>query len=90
VFRSPDYQFFKSALPQAGIDGTLRNRMIRQPILVFAKTGTATGISSLAGYTETKQHHLLSFVIMLSNGINDSAKYKVLEDKICYAIYQDF
>lgn len=57
------------ALPIAGVDGTLQWRM---PMLargdrVHAKTGSMTGVSTLAGYVKTRNHGLLSFVIMLNN-----------------------
>jgi serine-type D-Ala-D-Ala carboxypeptidase/endopeptidase (penicillin-binding protein 4) len=87
IYKTNDYSFFKSALPHAGIDGTLRNRMTKHPINLYAKTGTATGSSSLAGYIETKQHHLLTFVIMINNGVQPITQYKVIEDAICNAIH---
>ncbi len=82
-----NYENFKRYLPQSGVDGTLKNRMHEPRINVYAKTGTETHISSLAGYIETKKHKTLSFVIMINNGLQDNEHYKLLEDQICYLIY---
>jgi serine-type D-Ala-D-Ala carboxypeptidase/endopeptidase (penicillin-binding protein 4) len=81
---------FKEMLPIAGTDGTLKDRMTNPKIKVNAKTGTETGISSLAGYIYTRKHHLLSFVIMINNALQPDQELKALEDTICYLIYESF
>jgi serine-type D-Ala-D-Ala carboxypeptidase/endopeptidase (penicillin-binding protein 4) len=81
---------FKEMLPIAGTDGTLKDRMTNPKIKVNAKTGTETGISSLAGYIYTRKHHLLSFVIMINNALQPDQELKALEDIICYLIYESF
>jgi D-alanyl-D-alanine carboxypeptidase/D-alanyl-D-alanine-endopeptidase (penicillin-binding protein 4) len=81
---------FLTMLPHAGVDGTLKNRMTDPKIEVYAKTGTETGISSLAGYLVTHNKRKLSFVIMINHGLHDRRTYKSLEDKICYLIYHSF
>jgi hypothetical protein len=44
--RSPNYAVFYAAMPVAGVDGTLRNRMKGTPLAgnVHAKTGTLSGV----------------------------------------------
>ena len=44
--------YFRVALPIAGIDGTLQNRLKQHGVrhVVIAKTGSMTGVSSLSGY----------------------------------------
>ncbi len=77
------YSFYDS-LPIAGLDGTLKNRMkltVAQGN-VRAKTGTVTGVSSLAGYVKGKDGHQLAFVIINQN-ILDSKKAHAFQDKIC-------
>lgn len=88
IYTTDHYYFFMHALPKGGVDGTLQNRFNHKKINVLAKTGTATSISSLAGYIQTRKKHNLSFVIMISNGSHKSEKYKKLEDDICYLIYE--
>jgi D-alanyl-D-alanine carboxypeptidase/D-alanyl-D-alanine-endopeptidase (penicillin-binding protein 4) len=71
------------ALPTAGIDGTLKARLVNYLGKVRAKTGSMGGVSTLAGYLQTKSNKMLSFVIML-NGITEPVqKYRDFQDKLC-------
>ncbi len=76
---------FLASFPISGVDGTLRERM-SDPSLkgkVRAKTGTMTGISSLAGYAMTSSGELLAFTIFINGFIKPAATYKLsLEDQI--------
>jgi D-alanyl-D-alanine carboxypeptidase/D-alanyl-D-alanine-endopeptidase (penicillin-binding protein 4) len=73
---------FISALPIAGIDGTLKRRMRNISWRVRAKTGTMQGVVSLAGYAMSADKEPLAFVIMI-NGRNGSVwQYRELEDRI--------
>jgi D-alanyl-D-alanine carboxypeptidase/D-alanyl-D-alanine-endopeptidase (penicillin-binding protein 4) len=49
---------------------------------VRAKTGTLTGVISLAGYCTTKDGHNLAFSIII-NGCLNADKARDLQDKIC-------
>ncbi|MGN0036591.1 MAG: D-alanyl-D-alanine carboxypeptidase/D-alanyl-D-alanine-endopeptidase [Bacteroidaceae bacterium] len=75
------------ALPQAGVDGSLRNRMKQGKAFrrVRAKTGSLTGVSSLAGYAHASDGHLLAFVIINQNILNASAA-KDFQNKVCEAL----
>ena len=77
------YSFY-DALPIAGVDGTLKNRMrfTEAQGNVRAKTGTVTGVSSLAGYAKAKNGHEYAFVIINQN-ILDTNKAHKFQDKIC-------
>ena len=57
------------ALPIAGVDGSLENRMkgTAAERNVRAKTGTMSNIRSLAGYVTTADGEHLAFVIMLND-----------------------
>lgn len=60
---------FISALPVAGVDGSLSERMRNTPAAgnVRAKTGTMSNIRSLAGYVKTRDGETLAFVTIVNN-----------------------
>ena len=73
-----------TALPIAGQDGTLKKRM-KEPYVsgkVRAKTGTLSGISSLAGYALTPNYHMLAFCI-INQGIMKNAEGRGFQDRVC-------
>ena len=74
----------RPSLPIAATDGTLRHRM-SGPFTngnVVAKTGTLTGISSLAGYCQSANGHDLAFVI-LNQGLRHTRNGRAFQDKVC-------
>ncbi len=75
------------ALPIAGVDGTLEKRMKGAFTNgnVRAKTGTLTGISSLAGYCTAANGHKLAFAI-INQGVLRNASGKAFQDKVCTAL----
>jgi serine-type D-Ala-D-Ala carboxypeptidase/endopeptidase (penicillin-binding protein 4) len=76
-----NYQFI-SALPVAGVDGTLKHRMRNIAWKVRAKTGTMQGVVSLAGYAMSADKEPFAFVIMI-NGHNGSIwQFREMEDQI--------
>ena len=72
------------SLPVAGVDGTLKKRMTKgfAHANVHAKTGTLSGISSLAGYCRAANQHLLAFCI-INQGIMKNAEGRDFQDKLC-------
>ena len=60
---------FRDALPVAGVDGTLRNRMrgTAAENNVRAKTGSLSSAASLGGYLTTASGEKLAFSIMVNN-----------------------
>lgn len=60
---------FVAALPVAGVDGTLRGRFREGPARgnLHAKTGTLTGVHSLAGHVTNAAGARLTFVILLNH-----------------------
>ncbi len=75
------YEFI-SALPIAGVDGTLKHRMWNIARRVRAKTGTISGVVSLAGYVTSGDKEPLAFVIMINGSKGMGWSYKSLEDRI--------
>lgn len=64
---------FRDALPIAGVDGTLRNRLKGTPAEnnLRAKTGSLSSAASLAGYVTTVGGEKLAFAIMVNNYSRD-------------------
>lgn len=77
------------ALPVAGVDGTLARRMKGSPAYrnVHAKTGTLTGVHTLAGYVRAANGHLLAFAIM-ANGAMEGKAARAWQDKVCAILAQ--
>ena len=78
------FQPFYEALPIAGVDGTLQSRMKKSKAYrnVHAKTGTVTGVSSLAGYAKAPNGHQLAFAIINQN-VMKSRLSRAFQDKVC-------
>lgn len=70
-----------SALPVAGINGTLKDHMPRAK--VRAKTGAMTHIRNLAGFVETKDHKILVFSMMFNSDNGSAEKYQKIQNQIC-------
>lgn len=72
------------SLPIAGFDGTLKNRMVGTEAdgNVRAKTGTVTGVSSLAGYLTAANGHTLAFAI-INQGVSSASTGRAFQDKVC-------
>ena len=82
--RKAVYSHLLYSLPIAGEDGTLKKRMIGTSAEgnVQAKTGTLTGVISLAGYCSASNGHRLCFAIM-NQGIQKGSEARAFQDKIC-------
>ena len=88
AWRSPSIRsHLVPALPVAGIDGTLKDRMKKTAAAgnVRAKTGTLTGISSLAGYCTAANGHDLCFAI-INQGIMNTPTGKSFQDRVCVVL----
>ena len=67
-----------TGLPVAGVEGTLRTRfedVTMHPAdgLVRGKTGTLTGVRTLAGYLRTPDGTLLYYSVLVNNSTDDYA-----------------
>jgi serine-type D-Ala-D-Ala carboxypeptidase/endopeptidase (penicillin-binding protein 4) len=67
--QSPHFELFRNALPIAGVDGTIRNRMRGTPAQgnARAKTGTLDKARSLSGYVTTANGRLVLFSLLANN-----------------------
>ena len=84
------FQRLYKALPISGVDGTLKYRMGHgTPAFrkVHAKTGTYTGISSLAGYLQTADGHWVAFAIMNQNVLS-GRQARAFQDALCTELVQ--
>ena len=82
----PEFGAFYSALPRAGVSGTLANRMRSGAARgrCHAKTGTLTGVTTLSGYCETLGGHDLAFSILMNNSSVTGGRS--LQDRMVQAI----
>ncbi len=81
------YNPLYDALPIAGVDGTISERMLSAATRhnVRAKTGTVNGVSTLAGYVTASNGHKLAFSIMVNN-VSSSSLGRKIQDEICYEL----
>lgn len=85
AYKTPSiYQSFYAALPIAGVDGTLDERMRTGNAYrnVRAKTGTLEGVIALSGYVTASNGHQLAFSILI-NGTLSSKVARDYQDRFC-------
>lgn len=75
---------YRDALPIAGVDGTLRNRMRGTPAQgnVRAKSGTLSSATSLSGYVTSAAGERLVFSLMINNPPRDISPTRAFTDAI--------
>ena len=81
------YDHLYPALPVAGVDGTLSSRMKGGACRgnVHAKTGTVSGVSTLAGFCRAANGHDLCFAI-LNQGVLKASDGRAFQDRVCDAL----
>jgi serine-type D-Ala-D-Ala carboxypeptidase/endopeptidase (penicillin-binding protein 4) len=85
LYQEPLFQNFYDSFPIAGVDGTLKNRMIGTPAEgnVHAKTGYISAVRSLSGYVRTREGERLGFA-MIANNFNVSIRgVDAAQEEIC-------
>lgn len=85
------YNHLKPSLPVMGEDGTLKKRCKGTSAQgkVFAKTGTVSGVSSLAGYAQAAHGHTLCFAI-INQGVETSKIGRDFQDKVCNVLTREY
>jgi len=83
-FNIKQFDDFFNSLSIAGVDGTLKRRMIGTPAEnnFRGKTGTLNGVSSLAGYITTADADDLIVCMMFEFTSGGANKYKNIQDRI--------
>jgi serine-type D-Ala-D-Ala carboxypeptidase/endopeptidase (penicillin-binding protein 4) len=78
------FSHFYSSLSIAGVDGTLKNRMIgtRAENNVHAKTGTLSHVSAISGYVQTSNGEMLVFSLMANNFPGSKDLPENLQDRV--------
>lgn len=76
-----------SALPIAGVDGTLKNRFKDHPESIRAKTGLLTGVVGLAGYGMTDKKEPFTFVFIY-NGPENFFRVKEAFDDLALKVVE--
>jgi D-alanyl-D-alanine carboxypeptidase/D-alanyl-D-alanine-endopeptidase (penicillin-binding protein 4) len=68
MWRRPDFPIFEAAMPVAGVDGTLRRRLLGTPgeSNVRAKTGSLSSVRALSGYLRDGAGETLIFSLFLN------------------------
>ena len=79
---------FREALPVAGVDGTLKNRLKGTPAAgnLRAKTGTINTVATLSGYVTSAAGERLVFSILLNHYPEAPSERRVYLDAIAVAI----
>jgi D-alanyl-D-alanine carboxypeptidase/D-alanyl-D-alanine-endopeptidase (penicillin-binding protein 4) len=82
--KSRAFQVYYDALPIAGVDGTIRNRMKGTPAEnnVRAKTGSVALSRSLSGYVTTADQHMLIFSFLSNNWTVPTRETERVQDAI--------
>jgi serine-type D-Ala-D-Ala carboxypeptidase/endopeptidase (penicillin-binding protein 4) len=84
------FDYFYNSLAIAGIDGTIKSRMIGTEAEknIHAKTGTLNSVTALAGYAVTRDLELLMFYISMNGFGGGASHYRGLQDDICEVLCQ--
>lgn len=84
VWANPSHREpFRSALPVAGVSGTLAERLKDTPAMgrVWAKTGTLSNVRALSGYLDTGAGEPLVFSILVNNFVVPQSDVDAIVDR---------
>jgi D-alanyl-D-alanine carboxypeptidase/D-alanyl-D-alanine-endopeptidase (penicillin-binding protein 4) len=82
------FHVFYDALPIAGVDGTIKNRMKGTPAEgnVHAKTGFVDKARSLSGYATTADGHVVIFSALCNNWTVPTSEVEAVQNMIAARI----
>lgn len=85
VDKQPFGTTFYESLPIAGVDGTLKSRMVktRAEKNVHAKTGTLENVRCLSGFITTQDGERLAFSMLLNNFMVPVSVATRIQDLVC-------
>lgn len=89
IYKEKDFNEFVTMLPKP-IEGTLTDRLLDISLKLRAKTGTASGISSITGYLDAKSGKKYSFAIIIQNFSQSTVEIKKFEDTLINELYKNF
>ena len=83
MHREKDWPIYYNSLPIAGVDGTLKNRMIGTPAQnnVHAKTGTLSQARALSGYVTGRSGQLYVFSLLMNNFPGNARSAGTVQDR---------
>lgn len=87
IYKEKDFAKFNILLAKP-MEGTLADRLLNISLKLRAKTGTASNISTIAGYIDTQNNKKYSFAIMIQNHNKPVIEVKKFEDLIINEIYK--
>lgn len=78
-------QYYYDSLPIAGVDGTIRRRMVGTLAEnnVHAKTGYINRVRALSGYVDTKDDEAIVFSLITNNYMVPTSMANNIQDQIC-------
>ena len=79
--KKSDFDTFKNHMAKPG-EGTLKDRMLYLKDNLFAKTGTLTNVSAIAGYLKVKSGKTYAFCIIINDPKSKSADKKTFEEYV--------
>ncbi|MGI4791727.1 MAG: D-alanyl-D-alanine carboxypeptidase, partial [Janthinobacterium lividum] len=83
MHREKDWSLYYSSLPIAGVDGTLKSRMVGTSAQnnVHAKTGTLSQARALSGYVTSRSGQLYVFSLLMNNFPGDARSAGTVQDQ---------
>ena len=83
MHREKDWTIYYNSLPIAGVDGTLKSRMIGTAAQnhVHAKTGTLSQARALSGYVTSRSGQLYVFSLLMNNFPGNARSAGVVQDQ---------
>jgi D-alanyl-D-alanine carboxypeptidase/D-alanyl-D-alanine-endopeptidase (penicillin-binding protein 4) len=89
--KQPYFSKFRDSLPVAGVDGTLRHRLIGTVAQgnVRAKTGTLTAASALSGYFSGASGKQYAFSLLMNNYPGTASEVRSIQDKLLVELVRD-